>query len=575
MGQTHRFGRSPLLGIFGSGASEIRLSAKRIRARAAEPWEFVATPDAARDGWQVARSLDARTAPGDLIIADDRDGVAGLYALEQAMRPPQERRHVVVVAGESSTLERLWTGGTLDGEPADESMIDWEIVLYRFAEWVVTPSKAAAELLQAAGVRADVTVVDIAEPPLRDVPGHRSVRSIWLPEDQSRRAQTARIMRVLLGSVPDVRLVVSPESAQDRIWADTTRQVNGHLFDMFETRVDAGRRPLTDPDLVVLGDPFRLPAPSVGRLRDRGVPVVVYKGSTVASYWPESPTWSSEEELVGIVSGERIGEPAARPPRPGVDQALSLAPLGVEDGRARRVSVGVPIFRDVRFLDECLESIVAQTQPAEEVLLIDDGSLSAEVDAGLERWEALHPGLIRVLRQHNRGVCVARNTMLDAMRGDSFVLVDADDVLAHDFIEKTATALRAAPDLWAVATWTEFFGDYEGVEAKPPFDERVGRRENPIVSTCALVDMKVRDLGIRFDPELAFIYCEDWDFWSQIVAHGGKFGLVPDALARHRVHGSSGANVRTPLAHRIGKARANARMDGVPRVGVVHGREGR
>lgn len=69
---------------------------------------------------------------------------------------------------------------------------------------------------------------------------------------------------------------------------------------------------------------------------------------------------------------------------------------------------------------------------------------------------------------------------------------------------RTADALRQDRSLWAVASWTEFFGDYEGIEAKPPFDRRVGLRKNPIVSTAALVDMSVRDAGIRFAPDLAF-----------------------------------------------------------------------
>jgi hypothetical protein len=68
--------------------------------------------------------------------------------------------------------------------------------------------------------------------------------------------------------------------------------------------------------------------------------------------------------------------------------------------------------------------------------------------------------------------------------------------------------------------------------------------------------MSVRDAGIRFAPDLAFLYCEDWHLWSQIIAAGGRMGLVPEPLVRHRVHPASGGFQRTELAHRIGKARA-------------------
>ena len=146
--------------------------------------------------------------------------------------------------------------------------------------------------------------------------------------------------------------------------------------------------------------------------------------------------------------------------------------------------------------------------------------------------------------------------MIEAMTGDAFVLVDQDDELDPRFIERTASSLRSNPGVSAVATWTEFFGEYEGIEAKPPFDVRVGLRENPIVSTAVLVDISVREEGIAFAPDLAFIYCEDWHFWSQIIASGRRMGLVPEPLVRHRVHRESGGFRRTDLALRIGRARS-------------------
>ena len=125
---------------------------------------------------------------------------------------------------------------------------------------------------------------------------------------------------------------------------------------------------------------------------------------------------------------------------------------------------------------------------------------------------------------------------------------------------RSSSALRRRSDqddsLWAVAVWTEFFGEYEGIEAKPPFDRRTAIPENPIVSTAALVHMSVRDKEIAFVPDLAFLYCEDWNYWSQIIAAGGRMGLVPEPLIRHRVHHASGGFQRTERAHDIGRARA-------------------
>jgi glycosyltransferase involved in cell wall biosynthesis len=224
------------------------------------------------------------------------------------------------------------------------------------------------------------------------------------------------------------------------------------------------------------------------------------------------------------------------------------------------VSVAVPVFGDVRFLDEAVNSILAQSQPPHELILVDDGSASPEVTEALAAAQRRDPDLVRVVTQPNRGVCVARNRAWEEMTGDAYLFVDSDDVLHPEFIEATATALRSDASLWAVATWTRFFGEYEGVEAKPPFDRRVGSRENPVVGTAMLLGPEVRDAGLGFAPDLAFLYCEDWDLWSRIVAAGGRIGLVPRALATHRVHPSSGGHARTELAHAIGKARATAHL---------------
>jgi GT2 family glycosyltransferase len=154
--------------------------------------------------------------------------------------------------------------------------------------------------------------------------------------------------------------------------------------------------------------------------------------------------------------------------------------------------------------------------------------------------------------------------MLDAMSGDAFLLVDSDDRIAPGFVEECADGLRANPELVAVSTWTEFFGAYQGVEARAPFDAMSGWDENPIISTCALIDMSVRDEGVRFSPDLAWIYCEDWEFWAKILAAGGRFGLIPKPLAFHRAAPATGGGYRrTELSYRVGRARARRYLSSV------------
>lgn len=512
---------------------------------------FALTPGALMESWRVARHVSAHTAPGDTVLLSDYRGIGGVFALEQSNLPREQRRSVWTLAGEAITLAHLETLRTLGGyEGETEFAVDWELVQYRFSDTVLSPASRGVEILSDIGVEASPMPV-LAREVTGELPGTES--TVWLPEVVSRMSGTPTILRGIephLEEWSDLTVVVSADDEQDEIWEGTTWSRVAHLAERHEGRIV--RSSLDPGGAIVLGSAFAVPDEEVFSAYTSGREVVVPAGSTAAALMAQAVTWRNEDDL-----GEALlGAMMSAAPDSDSDRSWPTPTRLEEPMRARAVSVGIPIYRDIRFLDDCIRSVLDQAQQPHEVVLFDDGSSSPEVDVALARWKERHPDVIRVIRGSNRGVCVARNEMLEVMTGDAFLLVDSDDVLHPEFVEACAKTLRSNPDLAAVATWTEFFGGYNGVEAKPPFDARVGLRENPIISTAVLVDMSVRDDGIRFAPDLAFLYCEDWHFWSQIVAAGGTFGLVPRALVRHRVHPSSGATKRTALAHTVGRARA-------------------
>jgi Glycosyl transferase family 2 len=547
----------PALSAMGHRITSVEVPAAglpELSARDRDTWEaFKHTPEGLLQAWRLAGHVERATAPDATVVLADNRGLGGVLAVAEAGRADGERRKVWTIGGDSMYLRWRACAGTVDGIPEDDSaVIDWEIAQYRFSDRVFALSGFAAAEIAALG--ADPEPLDLGVEPA----GVRrsAAATVWLPEPVSRLSQSATILRALAAT--DLSIVASPDDADDEIWFGTTWEATAPIREAIGDRLVRAQAPADGPGWVVLGDKTGVPAEPVGAARAAGAEVVVPANSTASALWPDAATWADEDDLIDILS--RVSRPRHVPP------PVVTRPRGSEDPmRARRVSVGVPVFRDVTYLDETMEAILVQTQPPHEVLLIDDGSRSPEVTAALAAWERRVPS-VRALAQENRGVCVARNRLLDEMTGDAFLLVDSDDVLEPDFIARTAEALRANSRLWAVATWTRFFGEYDGIEAKPPFDARVGLRENPIVSTAALVDMAVRDRGVRFAPDMAFLYCEDWFVWSQIVALGGELGLVPAPLVRHRTHRASGAYQRTSLALDIGKARATAplRLGGQP-----------
>ena len=533
-----------------SEVKQIRLDRPWTRidreGRRIERW-FQDTPTPLVESWRMSRLLQRRTRPGDVVLLSDHAGLGGIFALTQRVARPEDRRMVWTVAADSAYLEMRLIAGTHQGLPMPlDSQIDWEITQYRWSDRVMATSPRAVEELARIGVAAELIGATSEDPPAtREI----DLARIWVPGPVSRRNQTGDVLRTV-ASLPDATVIVGTDDEDDLVWSGSSWEALRHVRSVLGSRVQRSMTPPKDPGVVVLGDPYSPPGDRVAALRAQGVPLVVPADGVASILWPHSPTWGGSDSLVDALTG--TAPVASVPDRSAAVSATTPPPLSSE---ATAVSVGIPVFREVRYLQDCVESVLSQDLQPKEILLIDDGSGSEEVERTLAELVELDPR-IRALHTEHRGVCVARNIALEQMEGDSFVFVDSDDLLLPTFLSSCAAMLGTSSDVWAAATWTKFFGAYEGIEAKPPFDHRVGLRENPIISTCALVDMRAREAGVRFAPDLAFLFCEDWHFWSQIAAAGGRFGLVPEALARHRVHTSSGGFLRTEIARAAGRSRA-------------------
>jgi len=99
-----------------------------------------------------------------------------------------------------------------------------------------------------------------------------------------------------------------------------------------------------------------------------------------------------------------------------------------------KLSVIVPVYNVARYLPICLDSLLAQSRPLDEILLIDDGSTDA-CPAILSEYAAGHPSL-RVIRRENGGLAAARNTGLDAASGEWVGFVDSDDWVVPTMFER-------------------------------------------------------------------------------------------------------------------------------------------
>ena len=103
------------------------------------------------------------------------------------------------------------------------------------------------------------------------------------------------------------------------------------------------------------------------------------------------------------------------------------------------ISVVIPVYNVEKYITDCLESIVSQTFSEWEVVMVNDGSSDRSLEICKRFCE--RDGRFRVLEQENRGVSAARNTGIDACRGEYIFFMDADDTILPNTFEALNTVL--------------------------------------------------------------------------------------------------------------------------------------
>jgi glycosyltransferase involved in cell wall biosynthesis len=202
------------------------------------------------------------------------------------------------------------------------------------------------------------------------------------------------------------------------------------------------------------------------------------------------------------------------------------------------IGVVIPVYNEERWVAEAVESVLGQTSPADEVIVVDDGS----TDASLERL-APYAGRVRVVRQENRGCGGAFNTGFRAATSEFVALCPADDLWEPRKLEWQREILAADPGIDVVFGAATYFGLLEG-----PFPARArpGRQDRSFVSLMyernVIPDPSAvvrRELHERLGGYEERLVGEDYDFWMRALRAGATFFFDPRPVVRLRMHGDN------------------------------------
>jgi glycosyltransferase involved in cell wall biosynthesis len=257
-----------------------------------------------------------------------------------------------------------------------------------------------------------------------------------------------------------------------------------------------------------------------------------------------------------------------------LDRYQSLAQLEPRRKRARTpsrrpplVSAIVPYYRSAQYVPDTIESLLAQSYPRLEIVLVNDGSF-AEEDWILAELAARAP--VVVLSQMNRGLGAARNFGVSQTRGRYVFPLDADNLADPQFVARCVEILEHRQDVAYVTSWSRYIEADGGHRPGPQLGyEPLGNQaalisqDNVAGDAAAVIRRRVFDAGFAYSEELASY--EDWHFYREL-RRAGLFGaVIPERLLHYRVHEESmQARIAQPRRPRLeGEMRALLRENGM------------
>jgi hypothetical protein len=223
--------------------------------------------------------------------------------------------------------------------------------------------------------------------------------------------------------------------------------------------------------------------------------------------------------------------------------------------------VVIATYQAAGTIAECVESVLAQTVAAHEVIVIDDGSTDGTT-------EALAPFAQRISyrRQENRGAPAATNEGVRAATGDFVVVLDADDAYEPERLRALTELAVARPDLDILMTDATLESGGVAVGRftdRTPFAtdaQSVAIFERCFIAWPALRRSLLLAAG-GFDESLRIGY--DWECWIRLLHGGALAGLVDEPLLRYRIagEGSLTDNRAAALRYRVTVLERAATLD--------------
>jgi len=220
------------------------------------------------------------------------------------------------------------------------------------------------------------------------------------------------------------------------------------------------------------------------------------------------------------------------------------------------VSIIVPCHNAARFLGETIDSVLAQTFPAFELIVVDDGSTDGTADV-IDRYRRLD-GRLKCDSGPNRGVSAARNRGTELARGRYLQYLDADDLLRPHALQVKFESLESSGADIACTDWQKLIESPSGRFVPGEIHSRKCEELQPALEIAIFLDFWSPPAALLYRREIvdrvggwntSLRMTQDGRFLFDAVHCGGQLRHVPGIGADYRIeHGRVSLSRRNPAA---------------------------
>ena len=196
-----------------------------------------------------------------------------------------------------------------------------------------------------------------------------------------------------------------------------------------------------------------------------------------------------------------------------------------------KVSIIVPCYKQAEFLSETLDSVLAQFYSNWECIIVNDGSPDNTEE--IAKSYLNKDSRIKYLSKKNEGIAIARNTGISHSNGEYILPLDADDLIAPQYLEKAIERFTLFPETKLVYCKAWKFG-----VVNEPWDLEEFDYDRFIWSNCIFCSAIFRradfDKTDGYNPNM-ISGLEDWDFWLSFINRNDIVYRIDEVLFHYRI----------------------------------------